>query len=211
MDLLAHESLSIKATRLNAFTLKVLSAVNVSWTLDVSRHMLLTKAGGQYNLEIFSIPCAFKVTMAASVGIPLELASEVKQSYALLFNAWASNSWHSRFTIFWGLHKICWCWSCSARRYRRECLTTSQTPASIRSNRRLISRTARSAEEIYEPLLVELFHNVPDADSEWTLDEFPRLWTRIMRLDQHLHTTRPWSLWVLFRDRRDTMQFWTFL
>lgn len=74
MDVVAHESLSVKARQLNAFTLNRLSAVHISWTVDVSRHMLLAKTGGRYVLELFSLPCALKITQSIAVGIPKDLA-----------------------------------------------------------------------------------------------------------------------------------------
>jgi hypothetical protein len=46
--------------------------------------------------------------------------------------------------------------------------------------------------------------------SDWVQDLFPCLWPRIVVLEEHLHMAKPWSIWILFRDRRDTLQFWTF-
>jgi len=87
-DVDSREILSINATRLNAFTLKVLSAVRVVWTQNVSRHMLLSKSGGRHELELFSLPCAFGATTSESVGVSAELAQEIQESYTMLFNAW---------------------------------------------------------------------------------------------------------------------------
>lgn len=61
----------------------------------------------------------------------------------------------------------------------------------------------------FDPLLGELMTRPSMKD--WTPEDFPHLWMRIVRLEQHLQTARPWSIWVLFRDKRDTVQFWTFL
>jgi len=44
----------------------------------------------------------------------------------------------------------------------------------------------------------------------WIPDYFQVLWPRIIELEKHLQAARPWRFWVLFRDRRDTLQFWTF-
>jgi hypothetical protein len=60
----------------------------------------------------------------------------------------------------------------------------------------------------YDPLPVELVGNEP---SDWTRDLFPHLWSRITILEEHLQAAKLWNIWILFRDRRDTLQFWTFL
>ncbi|KAF2633043.1 hypothetical protein BU25DRAFT_87966 [Macroventuria anomochaeta] len=204
----AQESLSIKTTRLNAFTLNVLSAVDISWTPNVSRHMLLTKVGGRYVLELFSLPCAFDAITSPTVAIPVVLTQEIKESYAVLFNAWFDAPLHAKFGSFVGIRKVCWCWSCSAYRYRQQCITACKTRAlaSPRQKRNVASNLSQSD---FDPTLETLM--TKQSASNWTPDDFPTLWPRIARLEQHLQTSRPWSLWVLFRDRRDTMQFWTFL
>ncbi|KAI1311511.1 hypothetical protein F5Y03DRAFT_391598 [Xylaria venustula] len=65
------ESLSIKATRLNAYTLNTLGAVEVFWTHNVSHHMRLSQHSGRYFLKMFALPCAFGATSLTSdaVGI----------------------------------------------------------------------------------------------------------------------------------------------
>lgn len=206
-DIDAQESLSIKATRLNAFTLNVLSAVQVSWTQNVSRHMLLTKPGGHHTLELFSLPCAFAVTTSECVGVPSELAQEIQESYAMLFNAWHEFPLHIRLGHWMSLRKFCWCWSCSAHRYRRQCIGKCKQGITASSRRGKTGKKIVPSE--FDPMLVELTET--PAEFDWTPGDFPHLWTRITRLEQHLQTSRPWSLWILFRDRRDTMQFWTFL
>ena len=70
------------------------------------------------------------------------------------------------------------------------------------------TRAQRTHDIEYDPLLVELMSSEP---SDWTPDMFPHLWARIVILEEHLEEAKPWSVWVLFRDRRDTLQFWTFL
>ena len=47
--------------------------------------------------------------------------------------------------------------------------------------------------------------------TQWSQTEYAQLWPRIMALDAHLWQTKPWSFSVLFRDRRNTIQYWTFL
>lgn len=207
-DLSAQESQSVRATRLNAFTLTVLSAVDILWTPNMSRHMLLTKVGGRVVLELFSLPCAFDAITSPAVGIPVELTQEIEESYAVLFNAWSVTPFHARFGAFMGLRKVCWCWSCSAYRYRQRCITACKTRA-LTSPRSKRNAASNSHQNEFDSTLETLMTS--RSISEWTPDDFPNLWPRIARLEQHLQTSRPWSLSVLFRDRRDTMQFWTFL
>jgi hypothetical protein len=207
-DLNAQETQAIRATRLNAFTLNVLSAVDILWTPNVSRHMLLTRIGGRVSLELFSLPCAFDAITSPAVGIPVELTQEIEESYAVLFNAWTKEPWHAKLGKFIGIRKVCWCWSCSAASYRQRCITTCKTRAPATSPRK--TKVASNMHQgVFDPTLEKLMKNQSMGD--WTPDDFPTLWPRIMRLEQHLQTSRPWSLSVLFRDRRDTMQFWTFL
>jgi hypothetical protein len=203
-DLDLQESQSISAKRLNAFTLNVLSAVDVQWTPNVSRHLLLNKVGRRYVLELFSLPCAFDaITAPKPVGVPVQLRQEIEESYAILFNAWGKVLPHARLGA---VRKVCWCWSCCAYRHRQRC---------IRVHHSRISATPRSRTRVaptqfdYDPILESLMTS-PSMD-DWTPGSFPFLWPRITRLEQHLQSSRPWSLWVLFRDRRDTLQFWTFL
>ncbi|OAG03833.1 uncharacterized protein CC84DRAFT_1197442 [Paraphaeosphaeria sporulosa] len=207
-ELNAQESLSIRATRLNAFTLNVLSAVDILWTPNVSRHMLLTKISGRFVLELFSLPCAFDAITSPAVGIPVELTQEIEESYAVLFNAWPNAPFHAKFGALVGLRKVCWCWSCSAYRYRQRCITAWKTRAPVTPRRK--SKVASNLHNSdFDPTLETLMTS--QSMSDWTPEDFPTLWPRIARLEQHLQTSRPWSLGVLFRDRRDTMQFWTFL
>lgn len=207
-DLDSLESLSVSAKRLNAYTLKFFGAVDISWTQNISRHLLLSRRCGRYILEVFAMPCALKATSLTSgiTGISPELAQEVMESYALLFNPWSDTPQHANIGRMFGLVRFCWCWSCSAQRFRRRAITKykrfskHRSPATQRHNER--------RESEYDPLLIELMRNEP---SDWTPDLFPNLWSRVILLEDHLQGAKPWSIWVLFRDRRDTLQFWTFL
>lgn len=201
------ESLSIKATRLNAFTLDVLSAVEVSWTHNISRHMLLSRHGGRNTLEIFALPCALGATTSKAIGIPLEYAQEIRESYGILFNAWPAEPMHAKLGFFLGIRKLCQCWSCCAHRYRRRIISSCKESSDLKSSR--TKDTIDTVRSEFDPMLVNLMNN--DTPPDWTYDFFPCLWPRIILLEQHLRTSRPWSIWVLFCDRRDTMQFWTFL
>ncbi|EUC48837.1 hypothetical protein COCMIDRAFT_33703 [Bipolaris oryzae ATCC 44560] len=204
-DLGVQESLSISAKRLNAFTLNVFSGVDVQWTPNVSRHLLLTNVGGRHVLELFSLPCAFCSITSLAVGIPRELQQEISESYAMLFNAWCIKPLHVNLGEVFGIRKMCWCRSCCAYRYRKRCIHAcrSHGPATSRHN------AANPTQSDFDPTLENLM--MKDSTDSWTPVSFPYLWPRIARLEKHLQSSRPWSLWVLFRDRRDTLQFWTFL
>lgn len=207
-DLGVQESLSISAKRLNAFTLNVFSGVDVQWTPNVSRHLLLTNVGGRYVLELFSLPCAFGSITSPAVGISWELRQEIEESYAMLFNAWYMKPLHVKLGAFVGIRKVCWCRSCCAYRYRKRCIRACRSRGLATSLRR-INNTANPIQSDFDPVLENLMMKYSMDD--WTPESFPSLWPRIARLEKHLQSSRPWSLWVLFRDRRDTLQFWTFL
>jgi hypothetical protein len=206
-DLDSFESLNVAATRLNAYILSLFGVVDVAWTHNVSRHMLLSKRGSCHVLEIFALPCALSAATFTSdaVGYTPEFAQEVRESYCILFNAWSDIPRHARFGRFLGIRRFCWCWSCSSRRHRNQVVSSYRDFSQKRSPG--AKRRAKYTSE-YDPLLVELMGNEP---SDWTPDLFPSLWSRVMVLEQHLQAAKPWSIWILFRDRRDTLQFWTFL
>ncbi|KAF2466190.1 uncharacterized protein BDR25DRAFT_317979 [Lindgomyces ingoldianus] len=208
-DMDSLESLEIKATRLNAFTLNVLGAVEISWTFNLSRHLVLSKHRGRYGLEIFALPCVFAATTltSATVGIAPELAQEIQESYRILFNAWPNPPLHAKLGTLLGVRKICWCWSCSAYRYRNRTLSTLKKKFSFNSRRTTQNRDVMAKSE-FDPLLIELMSG--NSTSNWTYDLFPCLWPRITMLEDHLQRAKPWNIWILFRDRRDTLQFWTF-
>ncbi|KAF2438618.1 hypothetical protein P171DRAFT_423932 [Karstenula rhodostoma CBS 690.94] len=196
------------STRVNAFTLNVLAAVKLQWTYNISQHMLLSRIGGRHVLEIFALPCALNATsLANAVGIPSELRQEIQESYCILFNAWPDPPKHARIWHWLGIRKFCWCWSCSAhrhrahiiRKYRKVCAYKPATKARVR-------KSDRQSE--YDPLLVVLMNGTEASD--WTQELFPCLWSRVVELEEHLQAAKPWSIWILFRDRRDTLQFWTF-
>ncbi|KAH8725784.1 hypothetical protein GQ44DRAFT_680494 [Phaeosphaeriaceae sp. PMI808] len=206
-DLDAMESLHIAATRLNAYTLKEFGAVDIMWTHNFSRHLLLCKRSGRYVLEVFALPCALTATTLTSdaVGIAPEFAQEIRESYSILFNAWPDTPRHAKWSKPIGGGRICWCWSCSAYRYRKQIVSRYQKLSKRKPAGPKATRFSNLSE--FDPLLVELMKNEP---SDWTPELFPSLWTRIMVLEAHLQSAKPWNIWILFRDRRDTLQFWTF-
>jgi hypothetical protein len=205
-DLDSLESLTIDATRLNAYTLNVFGAVDIAWTHNVSRHLSLSKRDGRHILEIFSLPCALDATSLKLGGITTELAQEIKETYALLFNASHETPRHVKLARILGIGSFCWCRYCSMRRHRNRAIMSYKRFSQHRaSGAKRVQRTHKSE---YDPLLFELMISEP---SDWTPDMFPHLWARIVILEEHLEEAKPWSVWVLFRDRRDTLQFWTFL
>jgi hypothetical protein len=201
------ESLSVRAKRLNAFTLSTLGAVEMSWTHNISRHMQLSRHDGRYVLDIFALPCVFDATslLSPAVGISSELAQEIKESYCILFNAWPDVPMHAKIGRYLGIRKVCPCWSCSAHRFRRDALAKLRKSTSRKRQR---SRNEFQKNE-FDPMLIELMDS--SESSDWTHDLFPSLWPRITMLEQHLEKAKPWNLWILFWDRRDTLQYWTFL
>lgn len=171
--------------------------------------MLLTKVSGRVVLELFSLPCAFEAITAPEVDIPVELTQEIEESYAVLFNAWSSAPLHARLGAYVGLRKVCWCWACSAYRFRKRCIKTCKKRATASKPGRAKKGAGDPLEDEFDWTLETLM--AKQSMNDWTPEDFPILWPRIARLEHHLQTSRPWSIWVLFRDRRDTMQFWTFL
>jgi hypothetical protein len=204
------ESASIKSTALNAYTLSSLAGVRIHWTFNLSRHFLLSSHAGHTVLEVFALPCILQggAKSLQATGVPVDLIHEIKESYSILFNPSGAPSIHSQIgRVFW-LRRWCWCQSCSLRRLRdREIQTLKRRTSPPIS--RAAKRTSYKAKSEFDPNLVELIAD-PDPDN-WNHDLFPYLWPRIVALEEHLHAAKPWSFWVLFRDRRDTLQFWTFL
>jgi hypothetical protein len=191
------ETSSIKATTLNAYTLFSLADTRISWTFNFSRHLLLTPVGGHHILEVFALPCALNGKALFKTGIPPTLVHEIQTSYSILFDPYGGWSQHARWGRAIGLHCWCWCRSCSVNRLKLSELKLLKA-----------RKTAQSRME-FDPLLSKLMSN-PEPEN-WDHELFVHLWPRIVALDEHLQSAKPWNFWVLFRDRRDTLQFWTFL
>lgn len=170
--------------------------------------MLLTKLRGRFVLELFALPCALGAVTTRHIGISAELTLEIEESYAMLFNAWSGVPMHGSLGAPLGLRRWCWCLPCSAHRYRERCIEVCQRAAGADPQHRW-RVTTDPAPSHFDPLLEELM--LQPSMRDWTPGDFPHLWLRIVRLEQHLQLARPWSIWVLFRDKRDTVQFWTFL
>lgn len=200
------ESLSIDPKRLNAYRMVVIGGVRLRWTDNISRHLLLSEHGGIIYLELFALPCAIDrgaEYVLERVGIPISLAQDIKNSYANLFNPVSPTRLHRWFSSILAARYWCWCLGCSSHRLK------------VREFRELKARNnggGRAGGHLrkvpFDPLLEQLSKEkaVP-----WDPTEFPNLWPRLLTLEEHMNKSRPWSFWVLFRDNRDTLQYWTFL
>lgn len=189
----AIESLCIRSQALNLSKLCTLAGVQIHWTNNISRHLLLSQRAGFWLVEIYALPCTLEdgyMRKLDAVGVPSHYLSEVRQSYANLFNPVTPPAIHRMFD--WFLKTVCWCLHCSSRRLKK------QQFKAIRS----------SPDLFYDPVIDDL--SSAEAES-WDHVSFPHLWARILRLESHLQNAKPWNFWVLFRDRRDKMPFWTFL
>jgi hypothetical protein len=120
---------------------------------------------------------------------------EITRSYVILFNPVEISSTHSFFNIF-GAWRACWCLSCTSRRLMQ------QEFQSLRSNESVLESV------FFDPLLEKL--SVAQR-TEWNQHSFPHLWSRLTILEAALQEAKPWNFWVLFRDRREKLPFWTFL
>lgn len=200
------ESLESAAVTLNAFKLVQLGAVRIVWTSNLSRHMLLSSHAKRYYLELFAMPGALQGgpdTVLKKAGIGSDVMDEICQSYANLFNPKTPNVWHKYIGRSFGIRMWCWCLCCSSERLR------SQQLKKLKSNPWLVDSKFRYRSEIqFDPALERL---MAIKATTWDQTEFRNFWPRIIALDAHLSEARPWSFWVIFRDRRDSVQFWTFL
>jgi hypothetical protein len=186
------ESLSVEARTLNAFKLTTLAGIRIRWTDNISRHLLLSKHAQKFYLDLFSLPCALQGERKSVLHKiqPFEtLGPEILRSYSILFSPEKPSFLHRYLGMFVGLNFWCWCLCCSSNRLCQ------------RELRKL--RDSCTTETLYDDALSS------DAGS-WTQRDFKRLWPRILALDSHLQNAKPWTFWVIFRDRRDTLQFWTF-
>jgi len=155
---------------------------------------------------VFSLPCALQggaETVLAQVGIRTDLIDEIEASYANLFNPQTPSTVHRHLGAFTGLRYWCWCLGCACQRLRAQELRKMNGKKPSGQTRRQTGRVVR-----YDRVLQTLMESKA---TPWHRTEFRRLWPRILALEAHLQAARPWNFWVLFRDRRDTVQYWTFL
>jgi hypothetical protein len=204
------ESLSIETRDLNLSKLMTLARVHLIWTDNMSRHLLLSRRGQKKYLELFALPCTLHrgaLNVFGTIGISADLLDEVESSYSNLFNPILPNRFHKYAGRLIGLQLWCWCLRCSSQRLRNR---------ELRINKGQVSRVGRHNDRFrycqlqlpYDPMLQVL------AEREatwWDQTEFENLWPRILALEKCLQEARPWNFWVLLRDKRDTVQYWTFL
>ncbi|KAG7294035.1 hypothetical protein NEMBOFW57_004097 [Staphylotrichum longicolle] len=179
------ESLSVSPRRLNAVKLSTLGRVQFIWTANIARHLLLSRNGERHCLELFALPCALQ-SGGGNVN-PLVKAG--------LLSTELVDEIEGSYATLQILAP----------------LKTSDDRLLHKNNRARHHGSAASTCRVkFDPRLEVLMQR--DASQwQWDRTEFTQLWPRILALDAHLERTRPWSFWVIFRDRRDTVQYWTFL
>lgn len=198
------ESLCIPSTALNASKLYSLAGVRIHWTNNISRHLLLSQHAGVYYLELFALPCMLQgggEKILEKTGIPRQYIAEIQETYANIFNPSSSSIVHDWLGRPLGAYWWCWCLSCSSKRLAKR-----------EMGRRKHGSRARGLQGTktipFDPYIRELMQRNPVG---WDQTLFPHLWKRIVALDTHLQNAKPWNLWVLFRDRREKLPFWTLL
>jgi len=148
-------------------------------------------------LEVFALPCALNGKALFKAGIPPTLVHEIQTSYSILFDPYGGLAWHARWGKVVGLPWWCWCRSCSVHRLK------------VSEMEILKAQKGAQRRKEFDPLIMKLMTN--HEPENWDQELFVHLWPRIIALDEHLQSAKPWNFWVLFRDRKDTLQFWTFL
>jgi hypothetical protein len=195
------ESVLISAQALNLSKLYTLAGVHIQWTDNISRHLLLSTRAGVSYVELFAYPCALDpetrgIDNLRCTGVPVKYMNEIRKSYANLFNPVDISMPHRMLNVL-GVRHICWCLSCTSHR--------------------LMSREFRAleskADDDNEPWFFDSALNALSTAKrgEWNEDSYNHLWSRIVILQDVLQNAKPWSFWVLFRDRREKLPFWTFL
>lgn len=210
----------VSPRRLNAVKLSTLGRVKFVWTPNIARHLLLSRNGERHCLELFAFPCALqsgggKINPLIKTGLlSAELVDEIEASYATLFHPAKASRAHRALARVLGLRHWCWCLDCASYRLRRQVLAplkTSDDKLLHKNDRARHYASAASTCRVKFDARLEVLMQRDASQWQWDRTEFTQLWPRILALDAHLERTRPWSFWVIFRDRRDTVQYWTFL
>ena len=206
------ESLSIRPRDLNLAKLVALADVRIHWTDNFSRHMLLSKHGNKRYIELFALPCAMRRALWG-IGIPHLVMHEIHTSYSNLFNPVLPTMLHRSLGRVIGLPWWCWCLCCSSIRLREQEFRELQRLSSSSQGSDRMPITENGIREHvgslpFDPILK---HLAEKEASSWSQGYFPNIWPRIVALDQCLDEARPWNFWVLLRDKRNTVQYWTFL
>jgi hypothetical protein len=122
-----------------------------------------------------------------------QLANEVAQTYAILFNAYDGLPPHTGLlNALLRRRKWCTCAPCSAQRLTTHVLETLPLATS-------------------SPADPAMQHMMGKPAQDWDPQTFEYLWPVIVKMHQFQRDSRPWNFWVLLKDRRDTVKFWTFL
>jgi len=194
-DVFGLEAASVSREDLNTYTLCKLAGVRIHWTTNLCRHLILTKVAGKDTLDIFSLPSMFSSHVPKSIGLDTQLLQEIQDSYSSLFNPFESCH-ESQLSKLLYQDRWCWCHYCLSKRISHE------------EVRKLKDLMKVDYSGMYDSTIEGYIHA---AATDWDIDTFQYLWPRINILAEFLHEAKPWSFWVLFRDRRDTLQYWTFL
>ncbi len=211
------ESLSVSPRRLNAVKLASLGRVEFIWTANISRHLLLSRRGERHCLELFALPCALQtgaenVNPFVKIGIlSAELVDEIDASYATLFRPVKASRMHRVLARLLGLQHWCWCLDCASYRLRRQILAPLKMSGEKYKRGLVWHHTVTGTRQFKFDARLGMLMQRDASQWQWDRTEFRELWPRILALDAHLEQTKPWSFWVIFRDRRDTVQYWTFL
>jgi len=224
-----EESSYITVSDLNLYTLKTLAAVDVHWTTNMARHLLLSKSHGRTTVEVFSLPStlstAFPRAMSGS------LVQEVASSYVRLFNIdldvgsyiIISNTMQPHNATILSPHRSiaermilrslwCWCRKCAYCRASRQALTSLKRemccPLDGRHSVESGSEGGQGSPgfDLFDPAI--WFYMGPSPKRDWKPETFPSLWPRIVALREYQDRAKPWNLRSLFRDRRDTANWW---
>lgn len=187
----------------------------------MSRHLLLSKRGHKRYLELFALPCVLSgrtYDFLQHVGVIANYMIEVQTKYANLMNPVAPSCLHRLLDRVFGLRFWSWCLSSSSGRLARQQFKKLAVPELGSRKRRRggdveaqhgAGSSSNSRGQLpFDPELERLAY---EKATMWDLNELEHLWPRILALNKCLREAKPWDFWVLLRDNRDTVQYWTFL
>ncbi|KAF8537897.1 hypothetical protein BDD12DRAFT_845022 [Trichophaea hybrida] len=187
-----RESPGIARKDLNAYKLTKLGRIKIEWSTDITEHLTLKHEHEKTSLLLFSLPCILgqhSTFSLSTVGISNELQYEITLSYGLLFGRFPNE--HSRRWIpgKW----MCNCIGCKVAGTLEEAMI-------------VIENTG----QVLDPSLRRHCREMKSVCNVWVPSDFKHFWTRIHDLNQFLQERKPRTLVQLFKDRRDTLQYYTF-
>ncbi|KAF2471937.1 uncharacterized protein BDR25DRAFT_353708 [Lindgomyces ingoldianus] len=201
------ESLKLAVVILNAFDLANLGAVPILWTNNLSQHLLLSYHAKKHYLEFFKILSALSGSpekFLRDVRISSDLMEEIRLSYANLFNSTKPSPLHRYLGLTIGLRFWCRCLSCSSRKVTDRQLRILKIGSATLGD----IKHPDSTRPGYDPALkIRIYAK----SNRWDQTEFENLWPHTIASNAHLSGSKPWSFCVIFRHRRDSVHFWTFL